>query len=244
MATYACSDLHGMMELYEQIKAFLKPEDTVYFLGDAGDRGPQPWEMIKTIFADPQFIYMKGNHELMLVDAMNEFLVNECPGYDYHLLLSNGGDGTFEGWMAESLENQLNWKSQLNRLPTIQEYINKDGLRIFLSHSGFTPVYDQEDRLCWPADQHELLWDRHHFNDPWPVDTENVIIVHGHTPTLLLADRIRWSDETIEPGALWYAGNHKVCIDNGCFFTGITCLLNLDTFDEHIFMTADTRWED
>lgn len=41
MAVYALSDLHGYLDLYKQIKEFLKPEDKVYFLGDAGDRGPQ-----------------------------------------------------------------------------------------------------------------------------------------------------------------------------------------------------------
>ena len=38
MSMYACSDLHGMKELYLKIKDFLKPEDKVFFLGDAGDR--------------------------------------------------------------------------------------------------------------------------------------------------------------------------------------------------------------
>ena len=49
MAVYACSDLHGMLHFYKAIKDILKPEDIVYFLGDAGDRGPHPWECIKTI---------------------------------------------------------------------------------------------------------------------------------------------------------------------------------------------------
>lgn len=42
MATYACSDLHGRLDLLEQIQSFLKSDDRVYFLGDAGDRGPDP----------------------------------------------------------------------------------------------------------------------------------------------------------------------------------------------------------
>ena len=40
MATYACSDLHGNWELWAEIKKFLKPDDTLYYLGDATDRGP------------------------------------------------------------------------------------------------------------------------------------------------------------------------------------------------------------
>ena len=32
MATYACSDLHGNWELWAEIKKFLKPDDTLYYL--------------------------------------------------------------------------------------------------------------------------------------------------------------------------------------------------------------------
>ena len=44
MATFALSDIHGHYEIYEKVKAMLKPEDIVYFLGDAGDRGPDSWK--------------------------------------------------------------------------------------------------------------------------------------------------------------------------------------------------------
>ena len=70
MATYAISDLHGRMDLFRQVKEFLQPEDVVYVLGDCGDRGPAGWELIKTVYEDPQFIYLMGNHEDMLVNAM------------------------------------------------------------------------------------------------------------------------------------------------------------------------------
>ena len=63
--TFACSDLHGQLDLWKQIKSFLNPEDTVYFLGDAGDRGPDGWELIKAIANDSQVVYLKGNHEDM-----------------------------------------------------------------------------------------------------------------------------------------------------------------------------------
>ena len=33
---YVMSDLHGHYKIYEKVKAMLKPEDKVYFLGDAG----------------------------------------------------------------------------------------------------------------------------------------------------------------------------------------------------------------
>lgn len=53
MSVYAVSDLHGMFNLYKQIKNFLKPEDKVYCLGDCGDRGPASWETIHAVASDP-----------------------------------------------------------------------------------------------------------------------------------------------------------------------------------------------
>ena len=56
MSTYCCSDIHGVYKLYEKIKDFIGPEDKVYFLGDAVDRGPESWKCFKSIYYDPQFI--------------------------------------------------------------------------------------------------------------------------------------------------------------------------------------------
>ena len=237
MSVYACADLHGTMELYKQIKAFLKPDDIVYFLGDAGDRGPEAWEMIKTIYADPQFIYIKGNHEAMLVDAMNEFLINEYCGEDFWLLQHNGGGRTFEGWQAESPVNQLEWKSRLNKLPVYMEYTNKDGLIIMMTHAGFTPWMDAgETSYRIPKDE-DLIWDREHYysNTYLPAYMDDVLIVHGHTPIHHLAGDI---GESWLAGAFWYMNGHKCCIDSGGFFSGEWVLLNLDTLED-IILTLD-----
>ena len=97
MSVYALGDLHGHYEIYEKVKAMLKPEDTVYFLGDAGDRGPDSWKCIKAIYDDPQFIYIYGNHEDMLVQALCNYIHDGCPDYySLQLLGMNGGNQTFE----------------------------------------------------------------------------------------------------------------------------------------------------
>lgn len=95
MAIYATADLHGYLDLYKKIKDFLKPDDVVYYLGDAGDRGPQSWETIKVILDDPQFIYIKGNHDDMLVKAALNYFGDyfDTEGW-YYDLMSNGGEQT------------------------------------------------------------------------------------------------------------------------------------------------------
>lgn len=231
MAVYACSDLHGMLHFYKAIKDMLQPEDVVYFLGDAGDRGPHPWECIKTVLDDPQFIYLKGNHEDMLVRAMGHGY-----GSAFALLRSNGGKKTYEEAMAES--NWQEWKSRLINLPDKAVYINTQGETVYLSHAGFTPQTDHQGQLRWMWAE-DLIWDRDHFLDKWPEDEifEKAIVVHGHTPIPYLLEEIdpacRMGD--IEAGALWYANGKKCCIDCGAVFTGYCVLLNLDTWDEEVF---------
>lgn len=231
MATYACSDLHGMLHFYRAIKDTLKPEDTVYFLGDAGDRGPHPWECIKAIMDDPQFIYIKGNHEDMLIKAMGHGY-----GSAWSLLRSNGGKKTCEQAMEEP--NWKEWKVRLINLPTKATYVNTQGETVYLSHAGLTPSTNHQGMMRWSCNE-DLIWDRGHFLDKWPEDEmfQKAIVVHGHTPIPYLLEDIDpcCTMQDIEPGALWYADGKKCCIDCGAVFTGTCVLLNLDTWDEEVF---------
>lgn len=235
MSVYACTDLHGNLDLYKQIADFIKPEDTVYFLGDAGDRGPQPWETIKEIYKNKQFIYLKGNHEDMFVRAAKEILYDEIYGHDYYLLCYNGGEATISEWLTE--EHKGDWVAAINGLPVRAEYTNKNGVTFIMTHAGFTPKEGVTPLL------EELLWDREHFYDKWPENNENVIILHGHTPIRNLHKRLNEFhefkfDKKLSPpksGIYEYCDGHKICLDSGTMITQQAFLFNLDTFETHIF---------
>ena len=239
MSVYALGDLHGHYEIYEKVKAMLKPEDTVYFLGDAGDRGPDSWKCIKAIYDDPQFIYIKGNHEDMLVKACKDYLEDDGMwGYkSYSLCRMNGGEDTMDSWERDPTRGT--WYHRLRELPTWDTYENKNGVVIILSHAGFTPwlvegTYDE----CSIPDDEALLWDRDHFLDEYDsAEMDNVIIVHGHTPIHYLSADL-WKDW--DSGAFWYCNDHKICIDSGGFFSGEFILLNLDTLKD-IVLTLDKK---
>jgi serine/threonine protein phosphatase 1 len=77
MARYAFADIHGRMDILKKIIDKIKPGDVVYCLGDCGDRGPDSWECIKTVLAHPQIIYLKGNHEDMLVKAFRSAMMGD-----------------------------------------------------------------------------------------------------------------------------------------------------------------------
>lgn len=233
MATYACSDLHGMLHLWQSIIETLEPDDTIYVLGDCGDRGPHPWETIKAVLNEPRAILLKGNHEDMLVRAMGHGY-----GSAWALLRSNGGKKTCEQAMKEP--DWKEWRDKISDLPTKATYINAQGETIYLSHAGFTPDTDHQGNMRWTWGE-DLMWNRDHFLDEWPEDEmfQKAIIVHGHTPIPYLLDDIdpACKMQDIEPGALWYADGRKCCIDCGAVFTGICVLLNLDTWDEDVFMS-------
>lgn len=233
MATYAIADLHGRYDLYEQVKNFLKPEDIVYYLGDAGDRGPDGWKLIEAILKDPQFIFIKGNHEQMLVDAIREYRKSEGMYQDWaiQMLQSNGGMQTLYDWAAMTQED-YRYIRILETLPYSMEYRNKQGYLIWLSHSGCPPFKNirQENVIT----ERLALWDRDHCWVPtWGDEDLDMIIVHGHTPIPYFFEG--YTDIEIEPGALWYCEDHKVCLDTGAWACGYTVLFDLDTFDEHIF---------
>ena len=227
MSVYAVADLHGQLELWNQIQNFLKEDDIIFVLGDCGDRGPQPWETIKAVAADKRAKYIKGNHEDMLAKAMTEwFEMDSWDSDDTQLLYYNGGEGTYNGWHKDGASKR--WIKFLKELPESAFYKNKNGIEILMSHAGFTPG------LRTP---NNLLWSRDHFNDKW-FGKENEVIIHGHTPTFHLWKELGSpKDNQPEKGeAFWYCDNHKICIDVGSYVLDSTVVLDLDTFDEHIFI--------
>ena len=224
MATYAVSDLHGCLKAYKKIKQMLKPEDKVYCLGDCGDRGPDPWETIKAVATDSQFIYIKGNHEDMLIKAAREIIDDEYGGDKQRLLEQNGGGRTLDELLFE--DNPQLWVNHLNRLPTHLTYTNTNGQEVFLCHAGCS-LWSDEDSI--PCD-YDLIWDRDHYFDTSSL-LNNTIVVHGHTPFWYIAEdlNINIPDDQFE--AFKYANGKKYCIDAGTYATGVSILLNLDTFE-------------
>ena len=228
MAVYACSDIHGHWELWAAIKQFLKEDDTLYYLGDATDRGPDGWAILKDMHNDARVYYIAGNHDIMLADRITR-------PYNYdavNLHYSNGGEPT---WMeAENDPEAKEIMHWIRKMPKYAVYENVDGLKIFMSHSGSTNIEDEED-LIW--DRSEYITNRNH--------TDYDVIVHGHTTIPHLIEDLEEVHKFYfggekpnlpewEGGAYWYHG-FRCDIDCCTIRTRQTVLLNLDTFDEEIF---------
>lgn len=228
MAVYACSDIHGNWELWANIKEFLNTNDTLFYLGDAADRGPDGWAILKDMYNDARVFYIAGNHDVMLADRI-------ARPYNYNavsLHYSNGGEPT---WMeAENDPEAKEIMHWIRKMPKYAIYKNEDGLKIFMSHSGSTNIESEED-LIW--DRSEYITDKNY--------TDYDVIVHGHTTIPHLIEDLEevhkfyFGGEEFkcpgwEGGAYWYHG-FRCDIDCCTIATRQTVLLNLDTFDEEIF---------
>lgn len=232
---WAFSDIHGNGQLFDAILEKIGDNDTVYFLGDAIDRGPDGWEILKHILRDPRFIYLMGNHEAMMLDFFNkhkdrdEWLdIVRWSTWGY-----NGGLPTLEVAMKDPEFDQV--IEDLNDILILTaSYKNKVGNRIHMSHSGKGPWNSHHNKF----EKSDILWDRTHFF--WGAEglQPEEVIIHGHTPIPHIINQIdiTYIQEDIEAGALWYAGGQKVCIDCGTAWTGVITLIDLDTFEEEVFM--------
>ena len=234
MSTYACSDLHGMYDLWSMIKDFLQPNDTLYFLGDAADRGNFGYQIIKELLEDKRVIYLKGNHEDMMVNGAMEYIKTNSFGHNSELwCLYNGGIPTFEQWREDGCPTDILFT--LKQLPTCLIYCNLQGQNIYLMHAGYNinsvDIMSEED----------ALWDRSHYFGNW-YGKNNEYLVHGHTiGEYLIKDLntyvVPYEENFIQSTypIVEYCYGHKFDIDCGSAYTDMITLLNLDTWEKHVF---------
>lgn len=230
MAIYVSSDWHAAQWAWSTVQEFLNFNDMLYFLGDAVDRGAGlnndgGWTMLKQMVEDPRVIYLKGNHEQILVDAfsyLNDYrAINLCS--------INGGMNTLNA--ARCDPEAQKYIDIIKKLPT---YTCPNGTKIFLSHSGSTNI----------DNEHDLLWDRTEYLT-WQNYTNYDYVIHGHTaPRHIMEDfqkvnnfynlEKKYAVPAYTGGAYWYYP-WRCTVDCGTVLSNQITLLNIDTFEEEIF---------
>ena len=242
MNRYVVADLHGQLDLLNQIIEYIDEDDIVYALGDFGDRGNEPWVTLRSVLDDEQFVYLMGNHDLLLINAIEEYYnilategrcdIIRCTRNSrgaIPLLGINGGINTLQGWAAEPEPEREKYYRKLKQLPLEIRLAAQDVKHfIYLTHAGYSP------HLYNANDVKDLLWDRQHFYDK---SDEDSLLFHGHTPVEVL---VRWLDDRQLPydcsnGCCVYSGGSKICVDMGSYFTKQTVLVNIDTLESKIF---------
>lgn len=241
MNRYAVADLHGQLDLLRQVKEYLHEDDVLYILGDSGDRGPQPWATLKMSLGDPQFIYLMGNHDLMLLEAIDTVLKEgeEALTHLYNRVNSrdpigicylNGGLSTLEGWMADPARNHYYQKLRMAPLEIWLAALDRKRF-IYLTHAGYSP------HLYNALTVEDMVWDRQHFFDDPAQDGS--LLVHGHTPCTHLKEKLQENKRLYDDsqGYVFYANGTKIDIDMGACFYNETILLNIDTLEGIKFIT-------
>lgn len=106
MSTYVMSDIHGQYEAFLKMLALidLKEEDELYVLGDIIDRGRDGIKLIQKMMTMPNVQFFLGNHELLMLDAIQNIEDNknkdrhDTDDIDLWLDPCNGGRFTYDAY--------------------------------------------------------------------------------------------------------------------------------------------------
>ncbi len=198
----AIGDIHGCNGLLKQLLsrvAFDPLTDTLVFVGDYLDRGPDVRGVIETLIAlkenSPNVICLKGNHEQMFLDYYRE-------GRGEELFLFNSGMSTLDSYgltIAQARKGSGFPEEHLRFLASLP--LSHETEAYFFVHGGLRPGVPRSEQS--PAD---LLWIRYEF-----IDSDRDFgrtVVFGHTP---------FPEPLIE--------KNKIGIDTGAVYGGrLTCI--------------------
>lgn len=203
---YVLSDVHGNERRFESIltQIDLKPQDTLYILGDVVDRHPGGIRLLKRIMAMPNAKMILGNHEYMMLRALGyPYDDNRDDGRAVEHWYRNGGQVTHEAWLELSEPEQREMVDYLRNLP-LNLNLTVNGCDYQLVHGAPVELYSGETKYKNPT--HFAVWKRLGLYDR---GVGNVTLIFGHTPTQYYQDCV--------PMELWY-GEGKIGIDCGSGF--------------------------
>ncbi len=204
MAIFAVGDIHGSLKALKTIfkEKLIKSEDTVVFLGDYIDNGPDSKGVINWLLKNKthfNFEFLIGNHEIMMLAAKDdpEKMIE---------WLEFGGKNTLDSYKigkSPNFKNKID-PSHWNFLDSCLPYLEIENL-IFV-HAGLEKGKDLEEQ-----NKFHLFWKK--YKEPEIYDINKKVIC-GHTS--------RKNGQIADFG-------HTVCIDTFAYGgMWLTCL-NVET---------------
>ncbi len=188
--TFVIGDIHGELDKLNSLLKNIKPQknDTLIFLGDYVDRGPDSCGVIERLIelqSTCSCRFIMGNHDKIWY----EDLINNRPKKDLQFL-EWGADQTYESYKT----HQIDPKSHLEFFENLYDYYtikDENSYRIF-THGGFhrSLSIKEQPKDIWYWDR-ELLMTAFAYKDLSPTIKEKYLftkdnfthIYLGHTPT-------------------------------------------------------------
>lgn len=266
--TFYFTDVHGYYDLYKAAMNYCMaqdPECCIIYGGDACDRGPDGYRIMKELLNNPQVLYLKGNHEDMFVKAahfilQDEFTAplteDEIQGYLYFLYdkddsatpvqlsMYNGGFETLRAWMMNGMPN--NFVNKIAKLPLTFSMNGLDFCHAGGKYNTFLAVSidEYEDNIPDMDDEEILLWDRNYLSMGWMPER---ICIYGHTPVYHLPAKYYGQDKSkANAHPCLYSGfldnkwtGQKLDMDVGTYNTGKLYVLNCLTMKAKGFIDKD-----
>lgn len=217
--TYILSDIHGNERRFHSIlkQIRLRPEDTLYVLGDVIDRNPGGIRILRQIMAMPNGKMLLGNHEYMMLRALGvPYDDNADDGRAMEHWYRNGGGVTHQQFKFQPRAVRREILDYLLSLPLCYN-LEINGTRYKLVHGAPTEAFDGDPG--YHGETHFAVWKRWESGDIWPT---GYTMIFGHTPTRYYQDSC--------PMELWQEENH-IAIDCGCAYPapqGRLCCLRLE----------------
>ena len=195
---FATTDWHGNWAVAQKVFDFLQPDDILYYLGDATDRGENGVKILQAMMNNPRIFYIKGNHDEFVelgIEKIN-YEEDECNGASdlpirreaerFDLIwweTMNGGKWTHSDLWKLTKVKRMKIHAYIANAATEVRYPSKKGT-IILEHAGYTPGRKEKNK--W-GKGHDPLWDREHFEQKWNEEEyPHTYVVHGHTPVQYL----------------------------------------------------------
>lgn len=218
--TYVLSDIHGNEGRFASIlkQIDLKPEDTLYVLGDVVDRYSGGVRILRRLMAMPNAKLLLGNHEYMMLRALGHPCdSNVDDGRAVEHWYRNGGGVTHRSWKFQRRAVRREIIEYLHSLPLHYD-IEVNGRSYKLVHAAPVECFDPADPK-YRSPVHFAIWKR---LDPSDLLPEGYTLIFGHTPTRYFQDN--------RPMEVWY-GDRRIGIDCGCGYPvgeGRLCCLRLE----------------
>src|SRR6218665_811643 len=217
-------DIHGGLKALHQVleRAKVTKEDTLIFLGDYVDgwsESPQVLDFLMQLKTTNECIFIRGNHDELLLD----WLLNHNRNIDEGMWYKHGGQATVLAYASVTNEKK---QIHMDFIRSLKDYYLDGKNRLFI-HAGFTNM-NGIDHEYFPK---LFYWDRSLWetalalDESLPIDSlyypRRLILYNeiyiGHTPVTKINKTV-----PVNKACVWN-------VDTGAAFMGPLTILDVDT---------------